>query len=464
MKNILKKIGVIGIIIAMLAPFVEMPVAKAATETCTDHTVMQYYFADVTNGDYWKQYTSTNGYTTYTIYPYLFPEESGKTIKILNTKVLDIETGSTPTSENGMTLEKFWSDVELLQRSDFQKSGDDLSGTYVSKDKSDYRVVKILHGIWGRDTNGSYESVDWTNIPTIKNDFLNYTVQDIFGNNSGITVSSARFLGLNKGFGAADERKLEDYFKNLTSGDNNEYIEEVNGKKVFALRVSRKLDVDTLNTKKFGYLCATKDSCGEANVNKYAIFTDDSADNPIKNSYSALVKAKNLEKIETDDTVARKIVNDEEDVDVFTNKAYYWPAVLNVEYEVCTNTSEQWTLKYDGNTPDDSATNLPQPDTIKNIPVGTGREVDAKTPSRSGYTFKGWNTKSDGTGTWYKAGQEVKSDVADVITLFAQWGDTSKGEQKSTGVASYIIGFVSVGIVAGGIYLIAKKKNLFKQI
>ena len=222
MKNILKKIGVIGIIIAMLAPFVEMPVAKAATETCTDHTVMQYYFADVTNGDYWKQYTSTNGYTTYTIYPYLFPEESGKTIKILNTKVLDIETGSTPTSENGMTLEKFWSDVELLQRSDFQKSGDDLSGTYVSKDKSDYRVVKILHGIWGRDTNGSYESVDWTNIPTDKNGFLNYTVQDIFGNNSGITVSSARFLGLNKGFGAADETKLEDYFKNLTSGDNNE--------------------------------------------------------------------------------------------------------------------------------------------------------------------------------------------------------------------------------------------------
>lgn len=462
MKNILKKIGVIGIIIAMLAPFVEMPVAKAATETCTDHTVMQYYFADVTNGDYWKQYTSTNGYTTYTIYPYLFPEESGKTIKILNTKVLDIETGSTPTSENGMTLEKFWSDVELLQRSDFQKSGDDLSGTYVSKDKSDYRVVKILHGIWGRDTNGSYESVDWTNIPTIKNDFLNYTVQDIFGNNSGITVSSARFLGLNKGFGAADERKLEGYFKNLTSGDNNEYIEEVNGKKVFALRVSRKLDVDTLNTKKFGYLCATKDSCGEANVNKYAIFTDDSADNPIKNSYSALVKAKNLEKIETDDTVARKIVNDEEDVDVFTNKAYYWPAVLNVEYEVCTNTSEQWTLKYDGNTDDDSANNIPEK---VQKSVTEDAVIDSKTPTRNGYTFKGWNTEKDGSGKTYNAGDKYETPgKADVRVLFAQWGNASKGEQKPTGVASYIIGFISVGIVAGGIYFIAKKKNLFKQI
>ena len=464
MKNILKKIGVIGIIIAMLAPFVEMPVAKAATETCSDHTVMQYYFADVTNGDYWKQYTSTNGYTTYTIYPYLFPEESGKTIKILNTKVLDIETGSTPTSENGMTLANFWSDVELLQRSDFQKSGDDLSGTYVSKDKSDYRVVKILHGIWGRDTDGSYEPVNWRNIPEDRDKFLNHTVQDIFKNNSGLTISSARFLGLNKNnaFGAADETNLADYFKNLTSSDNKEYIEEVNGRKVFALRVSRKLDVDTLNTKHFGYECKTDDSCGAANVGKYAIFTDDSVDNPIKDSYSALVKAKNLEKIETNDTVARKIVNDAEEINVFVNEAYYWPAVLNVEYEVCTNTSEQWTLKYDGNTDDNSANNIPEK---VQKSVTEDAEIDSKTPTRNGYTFKGWNTEKDGSGKTYNAGDEYKSPgKADVIVLYAQWGNASKGEQKPTGVASYIIGFISVGIVAGGIYLIAKKKNLFKQI
>ena len=44
MKNILRKIGVIGIIIAMLAPFIELPVVKAANEECTDHTVMQLLF------------------------------------------------------------------------------------------------------------------------------------------------------------------------------------------------------------------------------------------------------------------------------------------------------------------------------------------------------------------------------------------------------------------------------------
>lgn len=461
MKNILKKIGVIGIIIAMLAPFIEMPVVKAVTETCTDHTVMQYYFADVTNGDYWKQYTSTNGYTTYTIYPYLFPEESGKTIKILNTQVLDIETGSTPTSENGMTLEKFWSDVKLLQRSDFQKSGDDLSGTYVSKDKSNYRVVKILHGIWGRDIDGSYESVNWGNIPEDRDKFLNHTVQDIFKNNSGLTISSARFLGLNKNnaFGAADETNLADYFKNLTSSDNNEYIGEVNGKKVFALRVSRKLDVDTLNTKHFGYECKTDDSCGAANVGKYAIFTTDTTsenDNKtIKESYTAM---KNNSK---SNPSPRKYASSD-DVNIFTNEAYYWPAVLNVEYEVCTNTSEQWTLKYDGNTDDNSANNIPEK---VQKSVTEDAEIDSKTPTRNGYTFKGWNTEKDGSGKTYNAGDEYKSPgKADVIVLYAQWGNASKGEQKPTGVASYIIGFISVGIVAGGIYLIAKKKNLFKQI
>lgn len=456
MKNILKKIGVIGIIIALLAPFVEMPVAKAATQTCTDHTVMQYYFADVTNGNAWKQYTTNSGYTTYTIYPYLFPEESGKTINILNTQILDIETGSTPTSKNGMTLENFWSDVKLLQRSDFQKSGDPISGTYVTKDKSDYKVIKILHGIWGKDENGSYEYVDWGNIPEDKDKFLNHTVQDIFKNNSGLTISSARFLGLTKGFGAADETNLADYFKNLTSSDNKEYVDEANGEKVFALRISRKLDVDTLNTKHFGYKCDSS-SCDSENVGKYAIFTTDTSGGTIVDSYTAMKNNSG-----SNISPRKYVETGDGNIDVFTNESYYWPAVLNVEYEVCTNTSEQWTLKYDGNTDDNSANNIPEK---VQKSVTEDAEIDSKTPTRNGYTFKGWNTEPNGSGETYNAGDKYKTPgKADVIVLYAQWGNASKGEQKPTGVASYIIGFVSVGIVAGGIYLIAKKKNLFKQI
>ncbi len=460
MKNMLKKIGVIGIIIAMLAPFVEMPVAEAATQTCSDHTVMQYYFADVTNGDSWKHYTSSNGYTTYTIYPYLFPEETGKTIKILNTQLLDIDTGSTTSSENGMTLNTFWSDVKLLQRSDFQISGDEVSGTYVSKDKSDYKVVKILHGIWGngKEDGSSYVSVKWANIPDDEEEFTSHTVQSVFGSDSGITVSSARFLGLksSNAFGSADETNLNDYFKNLTSSDNSEYIEEVNGNKAFALRVNRKLDVSTLNSKNFGYKCESG-SCGNTTYddNYYAIFTQDKSGDTVKNSYSALISSDRETKIVAAD-------DDSIEVDINTVESYYWPAVLNVEYEVCTNTSETWTLKYDGNTSDDSANNIPEK---VQKSVGEDVEIDSKTPTRSGYTFKGWNTEKDGSGKTYNAGDKYESpDSSDVIVLYAQWGDTSKGNQEKTGVASYIIGFISVGIVASGIYLIAKKKNLFKQI
>ena len=39
--------------------------------------------------------------------------------------------------------------------------------------------------------------------------------------------------------------------------------------------------------------------------------------------------------------------------------------------------------------------------------------------ARTGYDFKGWNTKADGTGTSYAAGSNVTWD--DDITLYAQW-------------------------------------------
>jgi uncharacterized repeat protein (TIGR02543 family) len=41
------------------------------------------------------------------------------------------------------------------------------------------------------------------------------------------------------------------------------------------------------------------------------------------------------------------------------------------------------------------------------------------TPTRSGYTFTGWNTKSDGSGTTYKAGASYKPTAN--TTLYAQW-------------------------------------------
>lgn len=46
-----------------------------------------------------------------------------------------------------------------------------------------------------------------------------------------------------------------------------------------------------------------------------------------------------------------------------------------------------------------------------------GVTVTYEIPKRAGYEFNGWNTKADGTGVVYKAGNIVKEDV----TLYAQW-------------------------------------------
>lgn len=50
---------------------------------------------------------------------------------------------------------------------------------------------------------------------------------------------------------------------------------------------------------------------------------------------------------------------------------------------------------------------------------GTDYTIPACDFTRSGYAFDGWNTKADGTGTAYAAGDTYSADEA--LTLYAQW-------------------------------------------
>ena len=54
-----------------------------------------------------------------------------------------------------------------------------------------------------------------------------------------------------------------------------------------------------------------------------------------------------------------------------------------------------------------------------------GREtaLSSAVPTRSGYTFNGWNTKADGTGTAYSAGGTIVLNSN--VTLYAQWKSDS---------------------------------------
>lgn len=48
--------------------------------------------------------------------------------------------------------------------------------------------------------------------------------------------------------------------------------------------------------------------------------------------------------------------------------------------------------------------------------------LSSKVPTRSGYTFTGWNTKANGTGTAYASGGAYKKNAA--LTVYAQWSKT----------------------------------------
>jgi len=64
-------------------------------------------------------------------------------------------------------------------------------------------------------------------------------------------------------------------------------------------------------------------------------------------------------------------------------------------------------------------------------------------PTRSGYTFKNWNTSSTGTGTSYSTGGYYCGDAN--LTLYAQWtsnsssGGTTGGSSGTTGSHTHVV-------------------------
>ena len=85
MKNLLKKLGVLVLLISVLAPFVELPV-KAATENCKSY-LQNYLFmshgAASTTFHELAESSKEGGYKTFTSFPYSFPElRDGETLTI----------------------------------------------------------------------------------------------------------------------------------------------------------------------------------------------------------------------------------------------------------------------------------------------------------------------------------------------------------------------------------------------
>ena len=86
-----------------------------------------------------------------------------------------------------------------------------------------------------------------------------------------------------------------------------------------------------------------------------------------------------------------------------------------------------YTIRYNGNKPataqaDNNVTGVPGDQTKT---FGNALTLTSSKPSLTGYTFAGWNTAADGSGTAYAAGGSMTTDhvsnQGDVVILYAQW-------------------------------------------
>ena len=73
--------------------------------------------------------------------------------------------------------------------------------------------------------------------------------------------------------------------------------------------------------------------------------------------------------------------------------------------------------------------------------------ASGSTLTRSGYTFSGWNTRADGTGTAYAA------------ALFAQWTPALAATGSATGIPEAALGGIAV-LCGAGILLALRRRTL----
>ena len=536
MKKFLKKLGVFGLICAVLSPFASIPKVNAEEDDCDEHYLNQYLFLDVTNGNSWEHYLRDEGSRTYTTFLYTFPTPAeGRTIRIDKVGSLNLIDSDFEKLKN---FRSAWATTEALGTTDRKLEEQtsrlgisDEYGYYTNKYES---ITYVLHGYWGFDgqkyIEAKYSSENKNDFSEIN--FAKHTIQGVLiekdNNNNDFSASNFRykvdFSGASlinnrfnavyneySGYGDETDADMDDYFSQIVKDVNDglpstspsakkNFVWKNDGNYYFNIGIERTIDsADELNKLNLGY--DSKDANGNIVKNIWSTSNSsyDESYTAFRNYANHCVDKDNNGKC--DGTLANTIdatqpdgdyctgnyecylkpETTDETIDINTSEAYYWPVILNVEYSLCSTTGgntggnnggnngggtqepakDKWTLKYDDNVEGTGVTNMPDPLT-QEAEVGTGLKVSDTKPKRDGYSFNGWKL-CNGTDT-YKSGDEIKPTSKTTVELCAQWGAEGTSDNPKQGVISYVIGFASVGVVAGAIYLISKKKNLFKQI
>lgn len=94
-------------------------------------------------------------------------------------------------------------------------------------------------------------------------------------------------------------------------------------------------------------------------------------------------------------------------------RTYSYVTVTSATLTVVTDETSK-TITYNAN----GGTNAPSPTVLWATGTASGN-VTTATPTRTGYSFAGWNTQSNGSGTAYASGAAIS--ISADITLYAQW-------------------------------------------
>lgn len=126
-----------------------------------------------------------------------------------------------------------------------------------------------------------------------------------------------------------------------------------------------------------------------------------------------------LETIKNEILAAQGYTENLENYDILWYVVKKAGGTYHVDGVVYDKTANYKKLTYDANTTD-TVTGLPISEAY---PLGSEAQV-AAAPSRSGYSFTGWNTQADGKGVSYEAG--AKLILNENTTLYAQWKKNTK--------------------------------------
>jgi len=480
MKNILKKIGLIAIIVGVLSPFITLPNVNAATTSCDYHYhINQYLFLDVFTGSSIDTYEvenlqSTNevGKRNFTNFIYTFPAlAEGETLSI-------VESGSVDLMNEQGFEDYYKAYKELINYNTENKRRQyPLFGDWIERDYEFETITTLVHGRWAREDGfvdeEEVENSVWKPFKSESN-FKNATIQNAIANSDENVTLLSKFGGAsynrntytfealtnnyNRDAKAFINQVITDYNDGITNtiSFNERYLVSESNVMYFNMNIDRRISKSDLEKLNYGYV--------ENGVYKIIKHVNGNAD--VTNSYEAMLEWKKNQCTEGSKcTVTTAGTNEHIDIDV--TKTYYWPAMYNVEYSICkTSDVKEWTLTYDRGVSSEEAvnvTNMPNPERVTGL-TGTTVTLSSTKPERKDYVFKSWCTEKDGKGTCIEAGKvfENKEMIDDIV--YAYWVKPGTENNEKQGVMSYVIGFIGVGIITSGLYFIINKKNLFKQI